>query len=414
MQAKTSISIIGGGIIGIATAAILSEHGYQVTVIDRSGICEETSSGNAGAFAFTDVLPIASKGIWKKLPKWMMDPLGPFTIRPTYLPKLMPWFIRFWKASRKDAQLKTIKAQVEIMQLAEKEMMDLVARGKLQDQLGTQGELEVYESEKEFQIALPSWNLRESFGITVHHIGSNELHAMAPALSRQFVKASYVPSWRNVNDPKVFGKALWDYACHLGAQSIHATITNILPNADGVTLVGNGGQKIKSDYVVIACGAWSHDFARSLGDNIPLDTERGYNTTLPKNSLVLRQQITFGGHGFVVVPLSTGIRVGGAVEMGGLKLPPNYQRCQVMLKKAKQFFPDLKVENGIEWMGYRPSIPDGLPVIDYSKASRHILYAFGHGHLGLTQSAATGRLIHQLVENSKTEFSLYPFRAQRF
>ncbi|MBI0000837.1 FAD-binding oxidoreductase [Bartonella sp. W8122] len=413
MQAKKSVSIIGGGIVGVATAAILSENGYDVTVIDRSGICEETSAGNAGAFAFTDVLPIASKGILRKLPGWMMDPLGPFTIRPTYLPKLMPWFIRFLKASRKKAQLETIKAQVAIMRLAEKEMMGLLARAELLNELGTEGELEVYESEKEFQAALPSWNWRESFGIKVRHIDSDELHNMVPGLSKQFVKASYVPSWRNVKDPKLFGKALWSYASGLGAKFIKLPVLDLSQDEGGVTLTTNS-EKIRSDFVVVACGAWSNTFARSLGDNIPLDTERGYNTTLPVDSLKLQHQVTFGGHGFVVVPLSTGIRVGGAVEMGGLDLPPNYKRSQAMLKKAKEFFPDLKLENGVEWMGYRPSIPDGLPVIDYAKNSRRILYAFGHGHLGLTQSAATARLIHNLIEHKEPALSIYPFRAGRF
>lgn len=413
MQAKKSVSIIGGGIVGVATAAILSENGYDVTIIDRSGICEETSAGNAGAFAFTDVLPIASKGILRKLPGWMMDPLGPFTIRPTYLPKLMPWFIRFLKASRKKAQLETIKAQVAIMRLAEKEMMGLLARAELLDELGTEGELEVYESEKEFQAALPSWNWRESFGIKVRHIGSDELHNMVPGLSKQFVKASYVPSWRNVKDPRLFGKALWSYASRLGAKFIRLPVLDLSQDETGVTLT-TSAEKIQSDFVVVACGAWSNTFARSLRDNIPLDTERGYNTTLPADSLKLQHQVTFGGHGFVVVPLSTGIRVGGAVEMGGLDLPPNYKRSQVMLKKAKEFFPDLKLENGVEWMGYRPSIPDGLPVIDYAKNSRRILYAFGHGHLGLTQSAATARLIHNLIEHKEPALSLYPFRAGRF
>lgn len=413
MQTKKSVSIIGGGIVGVATAAILSENGYDVTIIDRSGICEETSAGNAGAFAFTDVLPIASKGILRKLPGWMMDPLGPFTIRPTYLPKLMPWFIRFLKASRKKAQLETIKAQVAIMRLAEKEMMGLLARAELLDELGTEGELEVYESEKEFQAALPSWNWRESFGIKVRHIGSDELHNMVPGLSKQFVKASYVPSWRNVKDPRLFGKALWSYASRLGAKFIRLPVLDLSQDETGVTLT-TSAEKIRSDFVVVACGAWSNTFARSLGDNIPLDTERGYNTTLPADSLKLQHQVTFGGHGFVVVPLSTGIRVGGAVEMGGLDLPPNYKRSQVMLKKAKEFFPDLKLENGVEWMGYRPSIPDGLPVIDYAKNSRRILYAFGHGHLGLTQSAATARLIHNLIEHKEPALSIYPFRAGRF
>ena len=152
------------------------------------------------------------------------------------------------------------------------------------------------------------------------------------------------------------------------------------------------GEPLRADKVVLAAGAFSHRIAATLGERIPLETERGYNTTLPPGALDLRCQVTFGGHGFVVTRLSTGIRVGGAVELGGLSLPPNYKRSEAMLRKAKAFLPGLKTEGGTQWMGFRPSLPDSLPAIGRAKASPHVLYAFGHGHLGLTQSAVSHAL----------------------
>jgi D-amino-acid dehydrogenase len=165
---------------------------------------------------------------------------------------------------------------------------------------------------------------------------------------------------------------------------------------------------------VLAAGAHSHLIARTLGERIPLETERGYNTTLPGDAFDLRLQITFGGHGFVVSRLSSGIRVGGAVELGGLRLPPNFRRSDAMLKKAQAFLPGLDPEGGVQWMGFRPSLPDSLPAIGPSRASPRVIHAFGHGHLGLTQSAGTARLVADLVTAAPPAIDLAPFSPQRF
>ncbi len=174
------------------------------------------------------------------------------------------------------------------------------------------------------------------------------------------------------------------------------------------------GRRLEAKQALVAAGAWSKSLTKPLGDAIPLDTERGYNTTLPPGSFDVKRQLTFGGHGFVVTPLTSGIRVGGAVELGGLNLPPNFARADAMLTKAKAFLPGLSVTGGKQWMGFRPSLPDSLPAIGFSRASRNIVYAFGHGHLGLTQSAATGKLVAELLAGAPPSLDLSPFSPQRF
>lgn len=199
-----------------------------------------------------------------------------------------------------------------------------------------------------------------------------------------------------------------------GATFRKAEVRALRPQADGVTIEFTDGTKLTAAKVVVAGGAWSRDLTAPLGDLIPLDTERGYNTTLPPGSFDLRRQLVFGGHGFVVTPLSTGVRVGGAVELGGLKLPPNFARADAMLKKAAMFMPGLKTSGGKQWMGFRPSLPNSLPAIGRSRPSPHIIYAFGHGHLGLTQSAATGKLVAELVTGAPPSIDITPFSPQRF
>ena len=411
------VAVVGGGIIGICAAALLTEAGHRVTVYDRTGICEETSSGNAAAFAFSDVLPLAQKGMMRNLPRWLADPLGPLSIPPSYLPRLAPWLWRFWRASSPRHYEAGLAAQASMMKLAEAEWMGLLDRSGTRNMLREDGCLELYESEGEFHASLPGWAARERFGIPFRHVEGEEISALQPGLSPQFIKATFAPGWKTVDDPKLLGKAVWDYAQRLGARFEQRQVATAKAKdgatGGGATLGFAGGGEVRAQRVLIAAGAWSHRLAVQLGDAIPLETERGYNTTLPADAFDVRRQLVFGAHGFVITPLSTGLRVGGTVELAGLDRPPNYARSRAILEKAKRFLPGLKTAGGREWMGYRPSLPDSLPVIGRTRAPG-VFYAFGHGHLGLTQAAATARLVRDLVSGTEPAIDLSPFSPQRF
>ncbi|MGE0502389.1 MAG: NAD(P)/FAD-dependent oxidoreductase [Rhizobiaceae bacterium] len=409
------IVIVGAGIVGICCAAFLAEAGQSVLVVDRTGVCEETSSGNAAALAFSDVLPLAHKGMIRNLPRWLMDPLGPLAIPPTYLPRLLPWLWRFWRAGDPARYEASLAAQVSMMRLAEAEWMGLMERSGTRHMLREDGSLDLYESETEFRASLPGWAARARFGIAFRHVEGNDLAALQPGLSEQFVKGTFVPGWKTVADPRLLGKALWAYAEEKGARFEKAVIESVErgPAGSGVRLDMQGGMR-EARRVVVAAGAWSHLIARRFGDSIPLETERGYNTTLPASAFDVKRQLIFSGHGFVITPLETGLRIGGAVELGGLSRPPKFARSKAMLEKARRFLPGLDPSGGREWMGYRPSLPDSLPVIGQSRHSPAVYYAFGHGHLGLTQAAATGRLIRDLVLGQSAALDLAPFSAQRF
>ncbi len=241
-----------------------------------------------------------------------------------------------------------------------------------------------------------------------------ELSDLQPGLDRRFIVATFIARWQTVTDPYDFALAIGKSATDRGATFRRAEVTALRPLGDGVTIEFADGTRLRAARVVVASGAWSRALTAPLGDLIPLDTERGYNTTLAPNDYDIRRHLLYPGHGFVVTPLSTGIRIGGAVELGGLSLPPNFKRADAMLKKAAMFMPGLRTEGGRQWMGFRPSLPDSLPAIGRSRPSPHILYAFGHGHLGLTQSAATGKLIAELVTGVASSLNLVPFSPQRF
>jgi len=413
-QNSADVAIIGAGIVGVATAYKLRQAGRSVVLIDRKGIAEETSRGNAGAFAFSDVLPMSGSGVLKKLPRWLSDPLGPLTIPPAYLSKIAPWLIRYWRAGWPDKVAAGIKAQSALMRLATSEMQALVADAGIAGMVRSDGVLELYESEAELAASEPGWRARKAEGIGFEHVRGADLAALQPGLSPRFVAGTFIPQWQTVSDPYDFAVAMAAAAQQRGVDFIKAEVASLTPSGDSVKLSLADGRTITARQVVVAAGAWSKTLTAPLGDRIPLETERGYNTTLPPGSFDLKRQLTFGGHGFVVTPLTSGIRVGGAVELGGLNLPPNFARADAMLTKAKAFLPDLQTTGGKQWMGFRPSLPDSLPVIGFSRRSLNIVYAFGHGHLGLTQSAATGKLVTDLLTGAAPSIDLAPFSPQRF
>ena len=411
---KSAILIVGAGIVGISCAARLAEAGHDVTVIDRTGICEETSSGNAAALAFSDILPLAQKGMIRQVPRWLADPLGPLSIPPAYLPNLAPWLWRFWRAAQAANHEQSVAAQANLMKLAEAEWRLVMERSGTRHMLREDGCLELYESEAEWQASLSGWQARQRFGIDFRHVRGTELAELQPGLSKQFVFGTFVPGWKTVADPKLLGKAIWRHAEANGARFVQGEVVATGSTAAGSTVGLKDGRRLEAGQLVICAGAWSHRLARNFGDRIPLETERGYNTTLPAGAFDVKRQLVFSRHGFVVTPLETGLRVGGAVEFAGLDRPPNYARSKAMLEKTSRFLPGLKTEGGREWMGYRPSLPDTIPVIGRSSRTSNVIYAFGHGHLGLTQSAATARLVCDLVTGNTPAIDLAPYSPDRF
>lgn len=412
--ASADVAIVGAGIVGLATAVALLDAGRRVVLIDADGIARGTSSGNAGGLAFSEILPLASKGMLRQLPRWLADPLGPLTVPPSYLPRIAPWLLRFWRSGWADRRDAATAAQAALMRLASTEMQALIDRAGLSEMVHEDGVLELYESEQELTASLPGWAERERHGIDFEHVRGARLAELQPGLSPRLVAGTFVPSWHSVDDPYRFAATIGEHATGRGAELLQQRVVALRPAEGGVELSLADGSSLRARQAVVAAGAWSKSLTDPLGDAVPLETERGYNTTLPAGSLDLRRQLTFGGHGFVISKLASGIRVGGAVELGGLELPPNYARADAMLQKAARFLPGLTTEGGTQWMGYRPSLPDSLPVIGAASASPDIVYAFGHGHLGLTQSAATGRLVQQLLDRQPPAIDLSPFSPQRF
>lgn len=409
-MASPDVMVIGAGVIGMSSALALQSRGLQVTVLDREGPAAGASAGNAGCFAFSEIEPMASPATLLKAPKWLVDPLGPLSVPPAYALKIAPWMFRFAKACLPDHVRHSTEAQTALMNLARAELEPFLRANQHIHLLRKYGNLQPYESESEFKASKPVWEARAHHGVEFHHITRAEMDEIQPGLASRFIKATFTPGYWSISDPKDYTLALAERFVARGGriEKVEVTALRIDDNKVEVT----NGRHVPQ--VVLAAGAFSHRIARSLGDRIPLETERGYNTTLPVDAFDLRVQLGFARHGFMVTRLDGAIRVGGAVEFGGLNLAPNYKRAEAMLTKARMFMPELKVSDKRQWMGFRPSLPDTLPVIGPSNSSKRVIYAFGNGHLGLTQSAAMARLVADLVTGQHTVIDISPFSPARF
>lgn len=408
------ICVIGAGIVGISVALKLSQQGHQVTVLDREGVAAEASQGNAGAFAFTDVLPLASPGIMRNAPKWLLDPLGPLSLPPRYALQIAPWLLRFWRASWPDRHEASLQAQTQLMALAKAALERQIADNNAEHMIRREGQLQLYQGEASYKASLPAWELRRERDIRFELLESpGAIADIQPGLDSSFTHAGYTPDWMNVTDPKAWTDFLAECFLASGGRIEKRQVESLEDTATEARIQCQDGDVV-CDHVVVCAGAWSHRLAATVRDRFPLETERGYNTTLPDHELDLRTHLTFQDHGFVVSKVASGVRVGGAVELGGLALPPNYKRAEVLLNKAQAFIPKLNVNGGQQWMGFRPSLPDSLPVIDRSRKAPNIFYAFGHGHLGLTQSAATAELINDLISGKAPSIPMKPYAASRF
>lgn len=413
-MSKGHVHIIGAGIVGLATAASLLQRGFQVTVLDREGVAAGASQGNAAAIAWTDVAPLASPGLWKQAVRWLAEPLGPLSVRPAYALSILPWMLRFMAASNPKQVARSTQALAALNGAALPAWEALWRASGTHNQVRRDGCLELFDTAASLEKARGGWAEQRRHGIEVEELDAGVLRDLEPDLSDRVVGGALVPGWIQMDEPKQLCLSIAGWLEGRGVAFETGAVSRLEPNSAGCGVVLEDGRRIEAGHVVIACGAWSKTLAAQVGDRIPLDTERGYNITVPEPGISVKRMIMLPGHGFVLTPLSTGLRVGGAVEFGGLKLPPNWKRVEAMAARARLFYPGLRTDGGKRWMGFRPSIPDSLPVISPSSRHERIFHAFGHAHHGLTEAAVTGEMIAAMIEGECPVVDPEPFRADRF
>ncbi|HSH91078.1 MAG TPA: FAD-dependent oxidoreductase [Ramlibacter sp.] len=409
------IVVLGTGIVGACTAAWLQRDGHQITFVSPVPPGEACSFGNAGSLSPSACLPVGMPGMWKQAPAWLLDPEGPLRIRPAYLAKVMPWLVRFMRASRPQEVVRIATALRGLLAPIFDCYGPLLEHAQAEHLIHRTGCIYVYSS----QATAARWkwgmDLRRSLAGGMRDVGEEELTQLEPDLKGRFRFGIIAPDNGSTINPEALVKALHAQCMADGAASVSGSAKSFEKHGDTVRAVRLAdGERIECDGVVVAAGAWSGDITRELGLGVPLETQRGYHVTVQSSNLALRHTIFASEYNLMVNPMAMGLRLAGSVEFAGLKAPPDYRRADVLLAKGREMFPHLDASRTSKWMGHRPCLPDSLPVIGRAPRVANAWLAFGHGHVGMCGAATTGREIAHLVAGRPPQVDLAPFRPDRF
>lgn len=409
------IAVIGTGIVGACSAAWLQRDGHQITFVDPLEPGEACSFGNAGSLSPSACLPVGMPGMWRKVPKWLLDPLGPLTVRTSYLPQVLPWLVQMLRHSTPQEVTRIATALQSLLRPIFDCYGPLLDHAQANDLVRRTGCLYVYSSRE----AAAQWkwgmNLRRSLGVKLIDVEREELESLEPDLKGQFRFGILAPDNGSTLDPSQLVKALCRQALRDGARHDRRSVTGFEREGRRVTgLRLDSGEPLAVDGVVIAAGAWSGRLAAQLGNRVPLETQRGYHVMLPDAGVTVGRVLSPADRKVFITPMEEGLRVAGSVEIAGLDAPPNEARAQLLLGDLRAVFPEVRTDGATSWMGHRPCLPDSVPVMGPLKAWDGIWCAFGHGHLGLTGSAPTGALIGAAIAGERPNFDFAPFSAERF
>jgi D-amino-acid dehydrogenase len=409
------IAVIGTGIVGVCTGAWLQRDGHRITFVDPRAPGEACSFGNAGSLSPSACLPVGMPGQWKKVPAWLLDPLGPLTVRWRYLPSALPWLLRFLKFSSPSEVARIARAMRGLLAPIFDAYGPLVAHAGAQDLVRRTGCLYVYSScdtARQWQWGM---DLRRSLGVELRDVGEEELAALEPDLKGRFRFGLLAPDNGSTIDPSALVKAIHARCVVDGAVSVSGCAVSFVKKKDKISGVQLKNDTIvECDGVVVAAGAWSGPLAAQLGARVPLETQRGYHVTVKSTNLTLRHTVMAVEHNLMINPMRMGLRLAGTVEFAGLAAPPRYERAQALLRKGRELFPHLDMSDTSVWMGHRPCLPDSMPVIGRAPAAANAWFAFGHGHVGMCAGATTGREIANLVAGRPAQVDLSAFAAERF
>ncbi|THD81428.1 FAD-binding oxidoreductase [Aliigemmobacter aestuarii] len=409
---STEIAVIGAGVVGMACALRLAADGHEVLLIDPEPPGSGASYGNAGTIADYAVMPVGTPDVLKNLPSLLFDRNSPLAIRRAALPTLAPWLLRFARQSLPGAARRNAAAIAALLADATPLWQELAAGIGGADILQQRGCLYVYETAAARRAAEADMAFRRSHGITVDLIGPAELAAMEPNLPPVAWGGAFFPGAVFLTDPGRMMGRMASACAAAGVTHLPHRVNGLARQAGGIFLTGPG-LRVEARRVVLAAGAHSRALARQAGDRVPLDTERGYHVEWDMDAPRLNRPCCPTSRGFYLCPMTGRLRAAGTVELGGLTAPPSPHRIARLVEGVKAIFPDLGPP-ARHWMGFRPSMPDSVPVIGPSRAGADVIHAYGHGHIGLTLAPVTARIVADLVAGRDPGLAMAPYLPARF
>ena len=406
--------IIGAGVIGAATALALQNDGHDVTLIDRSAPCSGASFGNAGAIVNGSCAPTAMPGILFDALRMMTQPDSPISIRPAYLHRILPWLFRFILQSRTSAVKQNATNLHALSRHAVASWQNLIEQTELASVFRSTGWLKVYESKRSFAGTWADRDLLDKLGTPYDVLDAAQIHDLEPNLAPIFTHGFYQKDSLSISNPERLVKGMVELFSTRGGAYRQFAVDHISIQSNAIQLKGHS-ECLSADKVVVATGSWSRNLARQLGDRVPLETERGYHLVLPESTqTLLNRPVLNGEKSFVLSPMETGLRMTAQSELAGLDIAADYGNIRKLLPHAKRMLPAMDIREQSAWMGFRPSLPDSLPVLGFSGKSKNIVYAFGHQHLGMTLAAISARIVADLFASREPPVPVAPYRPNRF
>jgi D-amino-acid dehydrogenase len=413
-EMKKHCVVIGAGIVGTSCAWHLQQKGLQVTLIDHELPGTVCSSGNASCIATSGVIPFSYPGLIKKVPGWLLDPLGPMRICPMAFPSLIPWFWRFWRVSNMQKVEEIASAQAGLMKQVFADFDDILKTTGSSHLKKDRGAIHTYDTEELYLADQWQADLRKRLGFSEYRLSHAELKSMVPCLKLDNGVAVMMPDWHHLLDPVKVTARIADHCFNHGGNWIRDRVTRVTADDSGVSLQTESGKNISADQLVVAAGAWSNAIAEQLDYRVPMIAKRGYHSQISNPGIELEYPVMSINRHIVMTSLEGGLRVAGTAEFATLDAKPDYRRAKALLKQASQYLEGLKIDGVSEWMGNRPMMADSMPVISVSPGHANVFYAFGHGHYGLTQGPTTGRIIADMVTGNESSTDLSACRFDRF
>ncbi len=405
------IGIIGAGIQGVCSALFLQRKGYQVTLFDRDEPGNAASYGNAGHFSPYASVSLNRTDILTDVPSMLLSSRGPLALKWNYVPKMIPWFSRFILNCGKEKMMHTAKYMHQILDQSLPAFDELFDEINLDGLVENNGVLYVWtnKSKKSRELEI---KIREELGVKQKLVNAKEIHDLEPNIKPFYDNGVFYDYARHARNPKKILIKLFENFINKGGKFLKLNIQNI-DFDENKPVLRSEIQRFIFDKLVITCGAFSKKLTDKLHENIPLDTERGYHVHFEGCENLISRPVVYADRGFGMTPMEQGLRVVGTVEFGGLKNPLSKSRIKNLILNAKDMLDGLP-EHKDEWLGFRPSLPDFLPVIGPSKNYENVFYSFGHHHLGWTLGAISGKIISKMIDNENTNLDLKPYSSIRF
>jgi len=413
--------VIGQGVVGCAVAIEAMRARMCVTVVDPepAGAEHAASYGNSGWLSSHSVLPPALPGAWRKVPGWLADPLGPLAVHWRHLPRAAPWLLRYLASGWTEARVqRTADALRRLLRDAPSLHRQLAAEAGVPELIEQRGLLHVYRSRAEFESETLGWRVRSRAGVTWEEWDAATLRAREPDLNPRYTFAVFVAEAGSCRDPGAYVAALAKHVQWLGATVVRARAEGFRVEGGRLRAVRTQSGEIACDAAAICAGARSAALAASVGSPVPLESERGYHVQVAAATRGPRTSMMAADGKLIVHAMNGRLRAGGQVEIAGLAAPADWRRADILYAHLRTMFeglpPTADAPGAQRWLGHRPSTPDGLPCIGRAAATPDVVLAFGHGHVGLTGSARTGRWAAEWLSGRQPAEWTAAFGAERF